>query len=150
MDKRKILKIAATIVLTLLAILYTIGMRAFGAAFNANGVGSRFFLFLVAGPEGVLLLIWPILAALLPWSRQPRIALSVVCLSLIPFLWTAIVLSFEGVQDDAIKQIWKTARPVIYIFAVFFLMPSLIGLAVGTRGTIRAIQDWRKERTPSS
>ena len=139
-------KVIFTVLFVLTAILFTVGMRAFGAAFNRGGVGSRFFLFLVSGPEGLCLLVWPLLAGFLPWCRQPKIALTTVALALIPPIWLTIMLSLEGVQDDVLRSVWKSARPVIYIFGIFYFLPSLIGLLCGMRGAILTLKEFSKAK----
>jgi hypothetical protein len=134
---RTIVKIISTVVLTVVGILYTSMMYQFARAIGGGGqYGSPFFRYLVVGPEGVCLPIWTILFALLPWTRVPKVALTVVCAAIIPALWVILVLNLEGVQDDIIKEIWRRARPVVYIFSAMFFLPSLIGLLTGLRGAI--------------
>jgi hypothetical protein len=130
------LRILCTILLTLIGIVYTAFMRQFGIALSGNGMGARLFQFLVSGPEGLCLLIWPLLFAFLPWTRYPKIALTVVSLSFLPLLWAAILLTGEGFEDDAVKNIWKQARPVIYIFSALFVFPTLLGLSRSARPVI--------------
>jgi hypothetical protein len=133
---RSTLRILLTILLTLIGIIYTAFMRQFGIALSGNGMGARLFQFLVSGPEGLCLLIWPLLFAFLPWTRQPGIAIAVLSLALLPLLWATIVLTGEGLQDDAVKNIWKQARPVIYVFSTAFVFPTLLGLARSAKTVI--------------
>jgi hypothetical protein len=146
--KRRVLKIIATVVLAIIGALFTAMMRQFGIAFSGGGVGTRFFHFLVAGPEGVCLLIWPILFPLLPWRSIPRIAITILILAAIPIAWAAVVLTGEGVQDDAIRQIWNTSRPVVYIFSILFLLPSVLGFGIAMIPGIRALTNLRRSDNP--
>jgi len=102
-------------------------------------MGARLFEFLVIGPENICLVIWPLLFPFLPWTRNRRIAVAVFCLSAIPLLWAAILLNGDGLQDDAVKNIWKQAREIIYIFGTLFAFPSLIGLAISIPHLIRSL-----------
>lgn len=144
--KSNTLKIVATVFLVIGALLFTTGMRAFGKALSGGGMGSRFFLFLVSGPEGLWLLVWPILAGFLPWTRNPKIALTVVLLSLAHPILATFVLKFEGVEDDVLKSIWKSARPVIYVFSVLYFLPSTVGLLSGLRGAVLILKDLLKSQ----
>jgi hypothetical protein len=142
--KRPVLRIFFTILLALFGIFFTTVMRQFGFALSGNGMGARLFVFLVTGPENVCLLIWPLLFSFLLWTRHLRIAITVLCLSLIPLLWATILLGGEGFQDDAVKSIWKQARPVIYIFGTFFVFPSMLGLGISIPRVIKSIGQNRK------
>jgi hypothetical protein len=140
MQRRLIFKIVATVLLTILGILYTVAMHGFGRALSGGGMGARLFQYLIDGPENICVLIWPILFAFLPWTRIPRIAITVLALSVAPLIWTSIVLSLEGFQDDMVRNIWKSARPVVYIFSIAFLLPTMLGLLVSAKSVIGAIR----------
>jgi hypothetical protein len=144
--QRPILRILFTILLALIGLVFTAGMRAFGLAFSGGGMGSRLFHFLVAGPEGLCLLIWPVLFPLLPWTRQPKIAITVLSLALIPILWAGIVLTGEGIQDDVVKEIWQKHRPVIYIFATLYLFPSFLGFVATAKSMTMMVIAMRKAK----
>jgi hypothetical protein len=139
-QRRLVLKIIATVLLTIIGILYTAAMHGFGRALSGGGMGARLFVYLIDGPESLCLLIWPMLFAFLPWTRIPKIALTVLSFSITPLVWASIVLSLEGFQDDMVRGIWKSARPVIYIFSVAFLLPSLLGLLISAKSVVGMIR----------
>lgn len=141
---RNVFKIIATVVLAVLAIGFTALMYQFGKAFNRNGTGTTLFLYLVTGPQGVCLLIWPILGPLLPWGRIPKVGLTSVGLALAPLIWVGVVLSLEGLQDDVVRTIWRQAPGVVYVYSAMFLLPTLLGLATGLRGAIVAVKEMTK------
>jgi hypothetical protein len=143
--KRPVLKIIATVFLFFVGLLFTMAMHGFGKAMSGGGVGSRFFLFIVAGPESLCLLIWPLLFPLLPWTKFPNIALTVFCLAVAPIIWVTIVLCGEGVQDDVVRSIWRSAKPVVYIFGTFYLLPSLLGFLFAGKAAIVTMREWRKK-----
>src|SRR2546421_2396465 len=138
--KRPILRIIFTVFLALFGILFTTVMRQFAFALSGRGMSARLFLFLVTGPENLCLLIWPLLFSFLPWTRSVKIAITVLSLSIIPLVWAIILLSGEGVQDDAVKAIWRQARPIVYIFGSAFVFPSVIGIATSLRGALRSFR----------
>lgn len=140
-QRRLILKIVATVLLTIIGILYTTAMHGFGRALSGGGMGARLFDYLVTGPESLCLLLWPMLFAFLPWTRVPKIALTVLSLSLAPVLWALLVLRLEGFQDDMVRNIWKSARPVIYIFSIAFLLPTLLGLLISAKSVIGMLRN---------
>ena len=139
--KRPVLRIIFTVFLALFGILFTTAMRQFAFGLSGRGMSARLFLFLVTGPENLCLVIWPLLFSFLPWTRERKIAITVLSLSIVPLVWAIILLTGEGIQDDAIKAIWKQARPVIYIFGSAFVFPSVIGIATSLPGTLQAFRN---------
>jgi hypothetical protein len=127
-------RVVAATFLVIVSSIFTAGMLLVGGiVFAGAGHGTYFFSYIVAGPAGADLLIWPLMAGMLPWRQRRPISVSILIASILPILWAAYVYIHLGDESDYFFKVLHREAPVALGFLVFFFAPSLLGILLSIK-----------------
>jgi hypothetical protein len=120
-------RLVAAVFLVAIASGFTSFMLFFGGAFAGAGHGTYFFGYIVAGPFGAGLAIWPLIAGMLPWRRKRPAAVALLVASIIPLIWAGYAYTHLGDEMDYFLKVWNRLKPLPLVFLITFCVPSIIG-----------------------
>jgi hypothetical protein len=128
-------RVVASVFLVIISSIFTgLMFLVGGIAFAGAGHGTYFFSYIVAGPAGASLVIWPLMAAMLPWRQRRSIAVSILVASILPIVWSAYVYLSLGDESDNFWRVLRKDEAFALGFLVFFFAPSLLGILLSIKG----------------
>ena len=130
---KKTKRIVTTIFLVSIAIIFKRYMQRIGGAFAGAGHGTYFFGYIVVGPKGGGLAIWPLIAGMLPWRRNRPLAVALLAVSVFPVIWAAYVYMHLGDEMDYFLKVWHRVQPLPVAFLICFCVPSVIGIIASVK-----------------